>query len=330
MIRNHFTASIRDISSDVSKRLTDRQLSDSSRSTLLYAKFRVGAPDLKRVGSELEKRANFSSGAPAGAEGEYQGLMSELYSAYSTARIKLLSPLVHNKMTEIAAAPNNAKELLPFARSAISFIRSLCLDEYELWNEWFTTETSLYTFLEALCEPLYDHLRPRTIHEVKILKLCELCMLIQTQYGEDEDSSEESAEDSPRLDFARLIGPALQDAQDRLVFLAQVVLRNDIQNFKPKPDDLDYPRKASKVALSGTRNLPTLHARKDSNGLASPAPKTPMIAEEDGVDRDYLFDGGMQGLYPTLRKSIWLLGRIYRLVHVGFAVPHDKLSPNDY
>jgi hypothetical protein len=40
-------------------------------------------------------------------------------------------------------------------------------------------------FLETLCEPLYDHLRPRIIHELQLVKLCELCTLLQTRYMRD-------------------------------------------------------------------------------------------------------------------------------------------------
>jgi hypothetical protein len=317
LIRNYFTSSLRDISADVTKRMADRQLNDSSISALMYAKFRVGAPELKKLGQEIQKRAGALEGSAPGTEGEYQGLLNELHQSYSTTRGRLLQPIVAKKMTELSSAPSTSSDLVQFARSGVNFIRGLCSDEYDLWAEWFFDDQMLYPFLESLCEPLYDRLRPKIIHETKIIKLCEFCTLIQTRYLEDSDLESENSE-SLIFDFGRLIQPALHDAQDRLVFLAQQVLRNDIQYFKPKPEHLDYPRRASHVALSGSRNQPALSGRKASNGPLSPIPKNPIIVEEDGIDREPAFDSGTAEYYPTLRRAVWLLSRIYRLVHVRF------------
>ena len=316
LIRNHFSASLRDVAADVTKRIADRQLNDTTMSALLYAKFRVGAPELKRLGKEIQKRAVAPAGAAPGTEGEYQGLMNELYQTYSSTRGKMLLPIVSKKMADIAAAPSTGKDLVSFARSCINFIGGLTFDEYQLWGEWFDDDRMLYPFLESLCDPLYDHLRPRIIHETKIINLCELCTIIQSRYMETSESEEGSDSEVPELDFSRLIQPALHDAQDRLVFLAQVSLRNDIQYFKPKPEHLDYPRRASRVALSGSRNQASINRRKESNGRRSPVPKNPVVVEEDGADREFLFEPGTGEYYPTLRKAVWLLSRIYRLVQV--------------
>lgn len=40
-------------------------------------------------------------------------------------------------------------------------------------------------FLETICEPLYDYIRPKIIHENNLVKLCELCTLLQTRYMRD-------------------------------------------------------------------------------------------------------------------------------------------------
>jgi hypothetical protein len=312
MVRNHFTNSLKDVSTDVQKRISNRQLNDTTMSALLYAKFRVGAPELKLLGLEIQRRSVPPPGSAPGTEGEYQGLMNELHQSYWSTRSKLLNPIIYKKLSEIAAVPSISKDLGVFATKCIGYIRGICSDEYDLWNEWFGSETMLYEFLEALCEPLQDHLRPRIIHETKMIKLCGLCDQLQTRYFKDDDSDNESVSETPKLDFGRIIYPALQDAQDRLVFLAQMELRNDIQYFKPKPDQLDYPRRASRVALSGTRTT----GRKVSQGGLSPLPMNPLIVEEDGVERDMMFEPGTQEYYPTLRKAVWLLSKIYRLVHV--------------
>lgn len=302
----------------MTKRIAERQLNDTTQSALLYAKFRVPAPELKLIGLEIQRRAILPQEAEPGTEAEYQSLMNELYQSYSAARGRILRPIIAKKMADIAAAPSTSKDLISFSRSSISFIRSVCSDEYDLWNEWFVSTEGLYTFLEAMMDPFYDHLRPRTIHETQLQKLCELCTLIQTRYmEEEEEDSEPDSLQGPRLDFSSLIHPALEDAQTRLVFLTMTTLRNEIEYYKPKPEDLDYPARASKAAFSSSRSKhPILSGRRASNGPTTPVPKTPTIVDQDNPEGHFVFEPAMQECYPTLRKAVWLLSRIYRLVHV--------------
>jgi hypothetical protein len=322
LIRVHFTEALREIAADVSKRIADRQLNDTTMSALLYAKFRVGAPELKTIGLEIQKRAVLPKGSAPGAEAEYQSLMNELYQSYSTTRGRLILPIVSKKISEIAQAPSTSKDLVSFARSSISYLRGICFDEYDLWREWFEGDGGLYDFLEALCEPLYDHLRPRTIHETEILKLCELCTLIQTRYM-DEDEDEDESVDANKLDFSILVHPALEDAQSRLVFLSLAILRDDIERYKPKPEDLDYPAKNKKLTGSGGKsNQPALSGKRQPKSELPPTPlmpKTPTVVEEDDPDARWNFntEAAFKDWYPTLRKAIWLLSKIYRLVHVS-------------
>ncbi|KAF2463850.1 uncharacterized protein BDR25DRAFT_105854 [Lindgomyces ingoldianus] len=319
LIRVHFTNALREITADVAKRIADRQLNDTTISALLCAKFHVRAPNLKHIRLEIQKRAVLPKGADPSSEAEYQSLMNELYQSYSATHKRLVLPIVTKKISGIAQAPSSSKDLVSFARSSISYIRGICLDEYDLWGEWFEGEGGLYNFLEAMCESLYDHLRPRTIHETQILKLCELCTLIQTRYME-EDEEDASPIEANRLHFTVLIHPALEDAQTRLVFLSLATLRDEIGRYKPKPEDLDYPARNKKHALYGTRTGPALSGKRNAKSDVPPTPqisKTPTVVEEDDPDAKYNFntEAAFKDWYPTLREAIWLLSKIYRLVH---------------
>ena len=307
LIRVYFVSGLRDIASDVSRRIADKQLNETTMSALLYAKFRVGAAELKEVAQEIRKRVKPDS--------EYSGLMNELYISYSATRGKLVIPLARKKIDDIAMAPSTSKDLVTFARSAIGYTKGICLDEHDLWREWFVGEDGMYDFLDSVCEPLFDHLRPRIIRETQLLKLCELCTLLQTRYMHDD---EDEPFDTNQLDFAQLVHPALEDAQARLVFRAQTILRDEIERFKPKKEDLDYPARNRRVSLSGTKVA--LSGRKYSNPEpTTPMPKTPMVVESDSPTSRWNFDteATLEGWFPTLRKAVWLLGRIYRLVNVS-------------
>lgn len=327
LIRGNFVSSLKDIYQNVSKKISDQQLNDAALSALLYAKFRVGAPELKRIGVEIQKRAVPPLNPDQNDEAEYQSLMNELHGNYSAIRIKLIVPLARKKLIEITQTPSSSKDLVSFARASISYIRGLCLDEYDLWGEWFHGRTGLYEFLESICEPLYDHLRPRVIHESDIVKLCQLCNLIQTRYFSDPEEEPEQAETN-HLDFSVLIRPALQDVQARLVFRAQAVLHDEIERYKPRQEDIDYPMRNKQVSLivSDTQ----ISGKKDTSAdtvidmTAKQGDETGDIPQESDTKWDFEKQTALKGWYPTLRKAIWLLSRIYRLVNVSI---HGHSSP---
>ncbi|RDH30469.1 Sec34-like family-domain-containing protein [Aspergillus welwitschiae] len=333
LIRTHFVSSLRDVYADASKKIADKQLNDTTMSTLLYAKFRVGAPELKQIGLEIQKRAVPPLDPDQGTEAEYQSLLNELHANYAATRGKLIIPLVYKNLNDLAQSPTSSQDLVSFARASISYIRGVCLDEFELWGEWFHGHGGLYDFLETICEPLYDHLRPRIIHEDKIVKLCQLCTLLQTRYLLDQDEEIEQQIDANQLDFPALIQPALEDVQTRLVFRAQAFLRDEIERYKPRPEDLDYPARNKQFSISVTEGQ--ISGRKITSTDTTtttlpnlPKPTTKLSSDSDPAsttpedttattkwDLESPTTQDQSGWYPTLRKAIWLLSRIYRLVN---------------
>ena len=336
LIRHYFTKSLGEIAADISKRIQGGQLKETTHSTILYAKFRAPAPELKVLGLEIQKRAvPTPDDVDAGREPEYLSLLRELYQSYSATRGRLILPLIAKKMADLAADPQHT-DVLSFAKSSLSYVRGICLDEHDLWFEWFETEGALYDFLESLLEPMYDYLRPRTIHETKMEKLCDLCAMIQGRYMDVDSEEEDDVESSVlspstsgrqlgrKLDFGNLIHPALEDAQTRLVFLALNVLRDSIENYKPKAEDLEVSPRAAVTGINGAKKGPVLSGKRNPSIPSTPVPKTPTVVDEDIDDAESMFSKRFavettkpttRHWYPTLRKAVWLLRRIYRLVN---------------
>lgn len=308
LVRNTFMNGARDVTDEVSKRITDKHtnMNDTLFSSLLYAKFRIDAPLMKDLGLEIQKRAVPPADAEPGTEAEYQSLMNELHQAFAGCRVKLVLPIVQQKVSEIASAATST-DLVVFARASITYVRGVCLDEFELWEEWFHGQRGVYDFLESLLEPLFDQLRPRIIHETKLSKLCSLVTLIQTRYIRTED--EEEALDPTQLDFASLIRPALEDAQTRLVFRTLALLRDEIEYYKPSTEDLDYPRRVSEAPNS--RSAAPLSGRKTSHLAAA----TEDDSGDEGAPTIWSRNRMLEFSYPTLPRAIRLLSRIYRLVN---------------
>ncbi|MCJ1311020.1 Golgi transport complex subunit 3 [Agyrium rufum] len=325
LIRVNFVSALREISHDITRRIADKQLNETTMSTLLYAKFRLGSSELKVTAQEIKKRALIPLGSEQDAEAEYQSLMNELYTNYSAIRGKLVLPLIWKKLNEAALAPSTSTDLVAFSRTALGYMRGICSDEFELWGEWFDGVDGLYDYLETLCEPLNDCLRPRIIHEADLLKLCELCTLIQTRYFRESDDDLDLPKNDD-FDYSPLVLPILEDSQTRLVFRTQAILRDDIENFKPKPNDLCSPITSQPAdgesggtfgpVMSGKRG--TIVDKPDPPGLLSQYEHAESLNSENaledlpyGLDNEISFDDW----YPTLRKAIWLLSRIYRLVN---------------
>jgi conserved oligomeric Golgi complex subunit 3 len=308
LVRSQFVGTVRETSAELAKRIADKQLNDTTLSALLYAKFRVGAAEMKELGLEIQKRANPPADAEPGTEGEYQSLMDELHTSFAASRGRLVIPLLRTKLADIAQAPSTSKDLVAFARASIGYIRGICLDEFELWGEWFHGQRGLYDFLESTCEPLYDHLRPRIIHELKLPRLCQLCTLLQTRYMDDGEDEYEPP-DPHELDFAKLIQPALEDTQSRIVFRTQAILRDEIENFKPKAVDLDYP-----ALLQSTK--PPTSGRKDSKALAHKLESTDDLdSRKDNWPLSTITSSNLSTPYTTLTRAISLLSLIYRLLN---------------
>lgn len=301
LIRNAFMAGVRETTAEVAKRIADQQLNDTTMSTLLYAKFRVGAAEMKQLGLEIQKRANPAADAEPGTEGEYQSLMNELHTTFATSRGRLILPLIHKRLAEISQAPSS-KDLEPFALACIGYIRGMCMDEFELWGEWFHGQRGLYSLLDSVCEPLYDALRPRIIHD-NFQNLCSLVTSLQDRYfGEDEDN----APNLNDLDFPSLLEPVLEDAQTQLVFRAQSMIVKDIEKYKPTSSDLAWPKTTTPETPTSSTASIRRGSRQNTNSSTNWSNRAVTTITSSSTSNT---------VYPTLPKAISLLSSIYLLIN---------------
>ena len=71
----------------------------------------------------------------------YVSLLNESYTCFASVRQKMILPAIAKRLQELSAAGTpTSKDLVVFARSAISFTRSVCLDEFELFYAYFAGE----------------------------------------------------------------------------------------------------------------------------------------------------------------------------------------------
>ncbi|KAH8107660.1 Sec34-domain-containing protein [Cristinia sonorae] len=302
LIRMFFVGSLRALTADISKRMSEREMSATAQTHLLYTRFTTVSGQLAPLLGELERRA-------ASHPDELSSLLGECHIAYFTARKTLL---VGRLTEEIRGLDPTRTELVELTRTGCSYLKQLCTDEFDLFRSFFNSgEELLYQYLENLCDYLYDDLRPRILHEPRLTALCEVCTVLQAlmvldvpvaDLSEDEDDDELVMElDKPKkkglktLHISHLLQMVLQDAQTKLFFKAQSVIQSEIRYYAPKADDLAYPEKlvAARKPVSGTE-----------------------IREKESFSQLFRFKSldKQDTWYPTLRKTVWVLSQLHDFV----------------
>ncbi|KAF9585557.1 Golgi transport complex subunit 3 [Lunasporangiospora selenospora] len=299
LIKMHMIAKLRALSVEVvSKKpilAKGESIKPAMATALFYVKFRTVSPPLRTLVAELEKRCV--------SHKEYNSLLNDCYNCYFSIRQQHLEPMIISKIQEMGPSQENK---LQFARVGLAYLTSVCMDEYTLFYNFFNTgEDALYGFLDTLIGYLYDYLRPRIIHENKINTLSELCVVMNVQ------QSDIPIDENSHLAFGYLIRNMLQDTQQRLVYRAQALIRAEIQGFKPKPADLDYPAcLQASDSVSTADSIPEVSSPTPSvaGSISSGYFTSPTIHELDTGDMYH-------GWYPTLKTTLKLLTMIYKCVN---------------
>ncbi|KAI0315102.1 Sec34-like family-domain-containing protein, partial [Amylostereum chailletii] len=170
LIRMFFVGSLRALTQDVSRRLAEKDVSQTAQTHLLYTRFTSVSAQLAPLLAELERRARTHPDA-LGA------LLAECHAAYFGARKALL---VGRLTEEIRGLDPTRTELVELTRAGCSYLKQLCTDEFTLYRAFFHSgKDLLYQYLENLCDYLYDDLRPRILHEPRLTALCEVCTVLQ-------------------------------------------------------------------------------------------------------------------------------------------------------
>ncbi|EMD33046.1 hypothetical protein CERSUDRAFT_160557 [Gelatoporia subvermispora B] len=310
LIKMYFVGSLRALTADVSRRLSEKDVSVTAQMHLLYTRFRSVSAQLAPLLAELERRA-------IAHPEELSALLAECHSAYFSARKGLL---VNRVVEEIKGLDPTRTELVELTRAGCSYLKQLCTDEFDLYRSFFNSgEDQLYQYLENLCDYLYDDLRPRILHEQRIAALCEVCTVLQALMVLDipatVDLSDDESDTSPdelnldldagdhrqpkrglrTLHISHLLQMVLQDAQTRLFFKAQAVIQSDIRYYVPKPEDLAYPE----ILIVARKPTSGFEIKEKDNGR--------QLFQLKSLDKQETW-------YPTLRKTVWVLSQLHDYV----------------
>lgn len=274
MIRAHVLSVLKNSTSQVQTALrgsggSKAGVSEGVEASIIYVRFKAAASELKPVLEEIERRSSRK---------EYVQVLSECHRIYCEQRLSLVKGIVSQRISDYSK-----KETLPsLTRSGCAYLMQVCQLEHQLFDHFFpsTSEdiSSLAPLVDPLCTYLYDTLRPKLIHEMNLDILCELVDILKIEVIGEQLSrrSESLAGIRPTLDRI------LADIHERLTFRARTHIRDEIANYIPLDEDLDYPGKLEQSA----------ETKSDSSSLD----------QSSDVFKTW---------YPPLEKTVSCLSKLY-------------------
>lgn len=242
MIRSHILSVLKNASSQVQVAIRTSAggksaVSEGVEASVIYVRFKAAANELKPVMEEIESRR---------PRKEYVHILAECHKLYCEQRLSLVKGIVQQRISEFSK-----KEGLPsLTRSGCAYLTQVCQLEHQLFSHFFPASSedilSLAPLTDPLCTFLYDTLRPKLIHETNLDVLCELVDILKVEVlGEQLSRRGESlAGLRPTLDRV------LADVHERLTFRARTHIRDEIANYLPLEEDLDYPSKLEKSEIN--------------------------------------------------------------------------------
>lgn len=257
--------------------------------TLMSVRFRAAIqPSLEALLQGIEKRAATSP--------DYSRLLRDCQAMYSEIRLSLTRPNVVLFLKSLSG--ESLPELL---RRGCEFLLHIAQLESQLFLQLYPaslaapsgTASALAPLIDPLSTALYDTLRPRLGGIKDIDQLCELASLLRVEVLM-EDSASENAKD--QADSSELLYPVvrrmLTDIQDRLVYRAQLYIKENVARFVPSANDIDYPSLVQTAAV---------RASMATNNGSSQVPSSP----SNDAEADYT------GWYPPVQRSLLLLSKLY-------------------
>lgn len=275
MIRFHVVSVLKSASSQVQAAMrsssgSNSAVSEGVEASFIYVRFEAAADELKPVLEEIESRSTRK---------EYIEILAECHRLYCEQRLSLIKNIVHQRISEFSK-----KEALPsLTRSGCGYLMQVCQLEHQLFHHFFPSSSDNVSSLAPLIDPLstylYDTLRPRLVHETSLDFLCELVDILKVEVlGEQLIQQGESL-----VGLCPTLQRILADVHERLTFRARTHIRDEIANYFPSDEDLEYPEKLEKTAVETTEST--------SVGMNQGAPKA---------------------WYPPLEKTLSYLSKLYR------------------
>ncbi|PKU70495.1 conserved oligomeric Golgi complex subunit 3 isoform X1 [Dendrobium catenatum] len=279
MIRSHVLSILKSADAQVQAAIrgsgsNKASVAEGVEESVIYVRFKAAASELKPILEEIESRSSRK---------EYAHILTDCHKMYCEQRLSLVKSIVHQRISEFAK-----KEALPsLTRSGCAYLMQVCQLEHQLFDHFFpsssTDVSNMAPLIDPLCTYLYDTLRPKVIYQANLDSLCELVDILKVEVLGDQLNRRGESLAALRPILQRI----LADVHERLTFCARTHIRDEIANYRPSDEDLDYPAKLEQHAVK---------------------------ASDTTVDDNSTIFGTW---YPLLEKTVSCLSKLYHCLEPG-------------
>jgi hypothetical protein len=239
---------------------------------------------LKPLSEEIEKRRENSK--------EYQLLLEDCHNCYFVQRQILLNSIINSNVALVCRQSN---DLCIMTRNGCIYLLGVCHNEYQLYQHFFSTPTTTLTYLlEGFSSSLYESFRPIFIRSHNIEMLCSLVYMLKSEIINEQLVTRGKSVEA----FKPIVDRMLQDVQERLTFLAQTYIRDEITGYVPSPADLNYPEKLSESDTGASSSTSSATSSNNNNNTMMP------------------FKSLYRTWFPTLERTLVCLSKLYLTVNV--------------
>ena len=139
---------------------------------MFYGKFQASSAKIKSIIKLVEDRYEKNA--------EYENLLSELHQFYLSQRALIMSSGVDNAIKDLCT--KHKGDHCALVRSSCTFLVHICQDEHRLFYQFFSIQSGqLTSYMEGLCNILYDMIRPFIIHINHLETLAEICSILRVE-----------------------------------------------------------------------------------------------------------------------------------------------------
>jgi len=322
-VRSHVFATLRSAVAQVRRHVRDdhstsvvpadgsgddqRAVTEGALTSVFYIKFRAAVSCLRPIMDEMESRSRL--GVSSESRREYAQVMADCRAIYCEQRLALIVGFVQKRLIEYAAR----HPLLGFIRTGCAYLLQVCRAERELFECALPLESdaasALWTLMEPLGAILHDAVRPQYILLNDIYILAELVDVLAGEVLEEQLGRHGDAGASMRP----FVETVLADVRERLIFRAQTFIKEEVDNYRPTAEDLDYPGKLERMAATSA----------NSAGNAGTSPVAITAGDEGVANVDTDFEGhgaaatklvskSIHRWFPPLEHTLSCLATLYR------------------
>lgn len=308
LVSNYLSGILRQTYNNIAEKITSSTSSSTaSREALVYNKFEQIAEEYNSRVVDIISRV-YNNKFQRYSD-ELGSILNDCYEQYFQTRLKLLGPMIHQRLDEIITA-NKELPLVNFIQDTKSQFSQLCVDEHNLFTKFFGSEHSRSKgsqWLCRLCEPLYDAIRTRILRETDISMLCDAVTLFG-QYYQFEENSEEYQLQFQDIQFDKIFEPIVQKLQARLILRVQIYIQQNVVNYTPSKDSF---------IISHRRKKPEGPEAKEKNNDAIYLAYVANIDQHSTEEGNYMTRDKLELYYPPLISSLALLSKIYEMLNVS-------------